>query len=166
MEAFDKLPTATEAEAIMLASRIRTACTTDLGIAETILKKLRDDQWRTPCLRRLPILAWEIMAHGLFALQEKQGLLWHVEMPYVWLRGAEANAGDMVRSRAFLILLLISSLSGGTTGAIKSLMRSSKLPDLRSSLLKIRSELRALRDAGNSLAAGRFREVCAILDLL
>jgi hypothetical protein len=165
-EALDKLPSATQPEAIVLASRIRFACHTDTAIADTILRKLRDEQWRTQCLRSLPVLAWEIISQGLFALQARQGLVWHVEMPYVWLRGAEANASDSVRSRVFLVLLLMSSLSGGTAGAIKCLMRSSKLPELRSELLEIRSALRALRDAGNSPITTRFHEVCAVLDPL
>lgn len=165
-EALENLPTTKGMEATFLASRIRLACHAAPEVADQILKRLRDDHWRSECQRELPLLAWEVLATGLLYLQARQGPAWHVEMPYIWLCGAEENSNDCKRAKLFVALMLMSSMSGWTVGAVKRLLRSAKLPELREVLVEIRSDLRGIRDAADQRVSSKFREICALLDIL
>lgn len=163
-EAINQLLAMNEIDTVFLASRIRLACYTQSETANLILDKLRDEHWRSKCAQKLPLMAWELLASGCLFLQAKEGLSWQVEMPYIWLRCAEAALDNPDRSHFFLMLLIMSSLSGRTVGAIKLLTKSKKLPELQNSLQKIFEKLEALRDAGEPSISPRFREICALLE--
>lgn len=108
-------------------------------------------------------MAWEVLASGLRHLQAKYGLPWQVETPFFWLRGAESNASDRDRATFFLTVHLISSIAGMTTAAVKTLLRSPALPELRGVLVELRADLNALRDAADPAVAARLRDACSLL---
>ena len=163
----DQLPNASrDQEAAFIAVELRALCYRRKEAAESIWKRLVDQNWRQKCLDGLPLDAWEIIAEGLLHVQRREGGRWEAKMPFLWAKGAERNASDKQRSKFFLQTLLISSLSGGTVAGIKSLLRSPKLPELKEPLLGLREELRLVYDSCDAAVAPRIREVLAVLSSL
>jgi hypothetical protein len=158
------LPSAQMDEAVFICSKARLYCYEHNDAGDLLLERLRDQEWRTSCAANLPLRGWELLVQGLLFLQSRQGLDWAVELPYVFLRAAEAVSGEPERAQFFLMCLVMSSLSGNTAGAIKFLGQSRQLPALKPVIAAIRSTVEKLRLAAEPSVAIRLRGICTCLD--
>lgn len=163
-EALSQLATAPHEDSIFLCSRIRMYCYDHADAGDMLLDQLRETEWRDACAISVPKLGWEMMAHALFFLQFRHGIEWSVELPYVFLRLVESTSSDEEKSDLFLTCLIMSSLAGGTAGALKSIGDSSEFFALRPVLEKVRRRIDSLRVACPPDVAIRLRGATTILE--
>lgn len=162
----DQLATASEIESIFGCNSVRLYCHEHVDAGDLLLQYLRNSEWREACARTVPMLGWELLAEGMLVLQSRLGIEWAVELPYVFLRLAEASAADQNRSRVFISFLVISSLAGDTAGAVKSLRRSEQYPVLKPVIGDIRSAIESVSEASSRGVTIRLRGLMTILDQL
>ena len=164
--ALKQLPSSEEMDAIFVCSRIRMFCHDHAEAADFLLECLRDMNWRNSLATNLPSVGWTWLAQSLLFLQARQGLEWNVELPYAFLHMAEATSNDPERAEFFIRHLVISSLSGSTMGAIKSLKQSKKWPELRNIVRHTRKSIERLRSVSRNEIVFRFQDVCTLLEQL
>lgn len=162
--ALEQLPSTKEIDAVFVCNRVRMFCHDHAEAADLLLGCLRDKNWRDSCAANVPLMGWELLAQGLLFLQTRQGVDWAVELPYAFLRAAEATSSDSDRAEVFIRCLIMSSLSGGTTCAIKLLKQSKELPALQDTIRLVRESIENLRGASRSNVAIRLQDVCTALD--
>ena len=165
-EAMKQVETANEIDAIFLCSRIRLFCYEHVDAADVIIEYLRDEKWRNTCATKIPTLGWELLAQGLLFLQSRQGVQWDMELPYIFMNLAETSSGEEQQAVFFLISLIMSSLTGNTAGAVKSLAKSSAYQDLKPAITKVRDAVESLRQASPPEIALRLQGICTILEQL
>jgi hypothetical protein len=162
--ALDQLTKTSPAHAIFVCSRARMYCYEHSNAADLMLPFLRKPEWRDACAVKLPLLGWELLAQGLMFLQARQGMEWAVELPYVFLRLAEASPDDTDRAAFFLVCMTMSSLAGNTAGAVKALATSEALPKLRPAVAAVRESLEAVRAASPQGIGLRMQSVLTVWD--
>lgn len=164
--ALQQLPETTEADARFITHMARMHCMECADAADVLLSFLRAPEWRNACSTKLSLHAWEILVHGLMLLQAKKGMELAVELPYLFLRLAEASAANPERTGFFLFSMTMSSLAGNTVGAIKALAKSDALPKLRPSIVLVRQSIEALRAAPLSDVSIRMQSVLTALEAI
>ena len=163
-ESLSQLATVSDEDSLFICSRIRMYCYDHADAADLLLDRLRDAEWRDACAISVSKIGWELMAQGLFFLQFRHGVEWSVELPYVFLRLAEATSSDEEKSDLFLTCLIMSSLAGGTAGAMKSIGDSPEFLALRPVLERVRQRIDSLRAACPPDVAIRLRGATTILE--
>lgn len=163
-EALSKLSTVPEDESNFICSRIRMYCYEQADAADLLIDRLRDAKWRDACAINVTKLGWEMLIPGLIFLQFRNGVEWVVELPYIFLRLAESASSDEEKSKLFLTCLVMSSLAGGTTGAMKLIGDSSEFLALRPVLKKVHQQIGSLSSACPPEVALRLQIAITILD--
>jgi Flp pilus assembly protein TadD len=119
--ALKEIASASEEQSVFICSRVHLYCYEQSDAAEVLLEHLRDPTWRATCAIKIPLSGWELLAQGLLFLQARQADDWAIELPYVFLRLAEAASGVPERAGLFLTCMISASLVSDTVGAIKAL---------------------------------------------
>ena len=162
----EQLITTSEADALFLCIGIRTHCYRNQNAGDIIRPFLRDAEWRDTCAKRIPMLGWDMIAQGLLVLQTRNGTDWAVEVPYVFLRLAEASCDDDDRATGFLTYLVMSAASSNTGGALKALLRSERLLKLRPLAKKVKSRIEEIAEVADPTIRLRLQMILTLLDQL
>ena len=153
-------------QAIFVCSRVRSFCYEHVEAAGEILAQLRDAAWRDKCVKVVPKMGWELLSEGLLWLQVRQERQWSNELPYVFLRLAESASDDHGKARLFVSGLVMSSIAGGTTSALKAVADSPKRNALRPVLEEVRRTIGVMSTICEASVALRLRSVRCVLDQL
>lgn len=112
------------------------------------------------------MLGWYGFAQGLFALQMRNGNDWAVELPYFFLRLAEATCDDNDRATGFLTCLVMSATASNTGGALKALLVSEHLPQLRPLAKNVKSRIEGVAEVADPSIGLRLQMSLTLLDQL
>ena len=162
--ALEQLTTANELDAIFICSLMRFYCYTHSDALDIIRPLLRNKDWRDSCAKKVQMMGWELLAEGLLVLQARLGVDWAAELPYILLCLAEACAGNEDKATFFLACLVMSSVSGNTAGALKSLSQSRQRPALGRSVNAVKQRIDELRGAAPPAVRIRLQTVATMFD--
>jgi len=163
-EMLTQLASADEKTAIFVASQALLHSHENAEVPELLMDLFRDAEWRSACVAKLPVTALEQLAQSLLHIQPRQVIEWSVELPYVFLRLAEAASGDKNKVELFLSCLVMSSLAGNTAGAIKSIPKSPKFSALHPTLDAVREAINNLSKVSTPEVTLRLRGLSTIID--
>ncbi len=161
-----QLASTDEKTAVFVASQALLHSHENAEAPELLKGLFRDAEWRNACVQKLPLVAWEQLGQSLLHLQPRQGIEWSVELPYVFLRLAEAASGDRNKVELFLAGLIMSSLAGNTAGALKSLGRSPEFPALQPAITAVCEAIDNFGDIATPSMTIRLRGLATALDQL
>jgi hypothetical protein len=165
-KALEQLATTTEADPLLLCTSIRGHCYANANAGDVIKPFLRDEEWRNACAKKIPMLGWDMLAQGLLVLQMRNGLDWAVEVPYVFLRLAKASYDDSDRATRFLACLVMSSAASNTGGALKALVASERLAQLRPLARSIKARIEEIAEVADPSIRLRLQMSLTLLDQL
>jgi Flp pilus assembly protein TadD len=163
-DALKNIATVSEEQALFVCSRVHLYCYEQPDAADVLLEHVRDPIWRKTCATTIPLRGWEFLAQGLLFLQAHQTIDWTVELPYVFLRLAEATSGIPARAGLFLTCMISASLVNDTVGAVKALRVSEKWLELRHVATILFRRIEKLRGYCSPEVSMRFRAMSAALE--
>lgn len=82
----------------------------------------------------------------------------------LWLRMAEATAGDGDRSTAFLVFTVMSSAAANTAGALKALIASEYFPQLRPSMKRVKERIADLAQVADPVVRLRLQGILTVCE--
>lgn len=140
-EALELLPKTSGNDGVLLCAAIRLHCYRNPEAGDVMRPFLTDGEWRERCAKQMSELSADMLAQGLLVLQTRGGSDWQFDVPYIFLRMAEATAGDADRAAAFLAYLVMSSAAGNTGGALKSLGDIRHMPGVREGMRRVKTRI-------------------------